>query len=146
MLVPEAINSVSTYRVFEDSVTFLFPLHLKANDSAVLKGTFNWLGKSGDQFPSGEITFSIPVQSKVIDDSVEKETGGVAGKSIWQIFLICFITGLIAVLTPCVFPLIPVTVSFFLKKSKTRAEGLRNSLWYSLSIMLIYTVPTLFWY
>lgn len=142
LLVPEAINSVSTYRIYEDSVTFLFPLHLKANDSVVIKGTFNWLGKSGDQFPSGEISFSVPVHSKVIDDSIEKETGGVAGKSIWQIFLICFITGLIAVLTPCVFPLIPVTVSFFLKKSKTRVEGLRNSLWYSLSIMLIYTVPT----
>ena len=57
LLVPEAINSVSKYRIYEDSVTFLFPLHLKANDSVVIKGTFNWLGKSGDQFPSGEISF-----------------------------------------------------------------------------------------
>jgi thiol:disulfide interchange protein DsbD len=42
-----------------------------------------------------------------------------------------------------VFPLVPVTVSFFLKRSKSRAEGLRNATWYSLSIILIYTIPTL---
>ncbi|WP_458693159.1 hypothetical protein, partial [Parvimonas micra] len=41
------------------------------------------------------------------------------------------------------FPLIPVTVSFFLKRSKNRAEGIRNAVWYSFSIVLIYTVPTL---
>ncbi len=142
LLIPETANSTSKYRVFEDSVTFLFLLHINANDSAIIKGSFNWLGKSGDQFPNGEITFNLPVESKTVDTSIEKETGGVAGKSIWQIFLLCFITGLIAVITPCVFPLIPVTVSFFLKRSKTRAEGLRNSLWYSLCIILIYTVPT----
>ncbi len=142
LLIAEAINSTSKYRVFEDSVTFLFPLHVNANDSVIIKGSFNWLGKSGDQFPSGEVGFTLPVEAKTTDSKTENETGGVAGKSIWQIFLLCFITGLIAVITPCVFPLIPVTVSFFLKKSKTRAEGLRNSLWYSLCIILIYTVPT----
>jgi len=142
LLVPETTNSISKYRVFEDSVTFLFPLHINANDSAIIKGSFNWLGKSGDQFPNGEVGFALPVEAKTTDSKTENETGGVAGKSILQIFLLCFITGLIAVITPCVFPLIPVTVSFFLKRSKTRVEGLRNSLWYSLSIILIYTVPT----
>jgi len=69
---------------------------------------------------------------------VEGSTG-----SWWNIFLICFFTGLLAVITPCVFPLIPVTVSFFLKKSSTQSQGLRNALWYSFSIILIYTIPTL---
>jgi thiol:disulfide interchange protein DsbD len=50
---------------------------------------------------------------------------------------------LLAIITPCVFPLIPVTVSFFLKRSKSRVEGIRNAVWYSISIISIYTIPTL---
>lgn len=142
LLVPETTNSTSTYRLFADSVSFIFTLHININDSAIIKGTFNWLGKSGDQFPSGEARFVLPIEIKTTEGKTENEAGGVEGKSIWQIFLLCFITGLIAVITPCVFPLIPVTVSFFLKRGKTRSEGLRNSLWYSLSIILIYTIPT----
>jgi len=62
---------------------------------------------------------------------------------LFSIFLICFGTGLLAVITPCVFPLIPVTVSFFLKRSKSRSEGIRNAVWYSISIISIYTIPTI---
>ena len=60
-----------------------------------------------------------------------------------SVLAICLLTGLLAVLTPCVFPLVPVTVSFFLKRSKSRSQGLRNAIWYSLSIILIYTIPTI---
>jgi thiol:disulfide interchange protein DsbD len=59
------------------------------------------------------------------------------------VFLLTFGAGLLAIITPCVFPLIPVTVSFFLKRSKTRTEGIRNAVWYSISIIAIYTIPTL---
>ncbi len=142
MLVPENSDSKSTYRLFSDSVIFIFPLHIDSKDSAIIKGKFVWLGKSGNNFPSGELAFTLPVNKPATNESNSNDAGSVEGKSIWQIFLLCFITGLIAVITPCVFPLIPVTVSFFLKRSKTKAEGLRNALWYSLSIILIYTIPT----
>jgi thiol:disulfide interchange protein DsbD len=56
---------------------------------------------------------------------------------IW-IFLACFAGGLIALLTPCVFPMIPLTVSFFTKQSKNKAEGIRNAVIYGLSIIAIY--------
>ncbi|MEI6264610.1 MAG: cytochrome c biogenesis protein CcdA [Sphingobacteriia bacterium] len=142
LLVPENNESLSTYRLFADSVEFIFPLHINNKDSALLKGKFIWLGKSGNNFPSGEIAFSIPVNKSISTEVNKNDSGNVEGKSLWQIFLLCFLTGLIAVITPCVFPLIPVTVSFFLKRSKTKLEGLRNALWYSLSIILIYTIPT----
>ena len=143
LLVPETPGATASYRLYADSVTYRFPLHIAEQDSTVIKGQLVWLGKNGDDFPSGEIAFSVPVQPAVNRLNSENDTSGeVAGKSIWQIFLLCFVTGLLAVLTPCVFPLIPVTVSFFLKKSKTRVEGIRNAVWYSLSIILIYTVPT----
>jgi len=59
-------------------------------------------------------------------------------KSYWGIFLAGMIGGILALLTPCVFPMIPMTVSFFTKKSPTRAKGIRNAVIYALSIILIY--------
>jgi thiol:disulfide interchange protein len=61
-------------------------------------------------------------------------------KSLWVIFLAGFIGGFAALLTPCVFPMIPMTVSFFTKQSKTKAQGIRNALIYSFSIIGIYVV------
>lgn len=60
--------------------------------------------------------------------------------SLWLIFIIAFLSGFIALLTPCVFPMIPMTVSFFTKQSKTKAEGIRKAIFYAVSIILIYVV------
>ncbi len=56
------------------------------------------------------------------------------------LFIAGFIGGLLALLTPCVFPMIPMTVSFFTKQSKTKAAGIRNALIYAISIIVIYIV------
>ncbi len=61
----------------------------------------------------------------------------------WGVFLLGFLGGLIALVTPCVFPMIPVTVSFFTKRSKTRKQGIQNGLIYGLSIFLIYVLASL---
>lgn len=58
--------------------------------------------------------------------------------SLWKIFILSFLSGLAALLTPCVFPMIPMTVSFFTKQSKTKAQGIRNAVIYGLSIIAIY--------
>jgi thiol:disulfide interchange protein DsbD len=134
-------NGAGMYRLFNDSVIFRFPLHIASKDSANITGSFTWLAKKGDQFPSDTENFSLKLAAS---QSAATTAGNDApDQSLWKIFLVCFITGLIAIITPCVFPLIPVTVSFFLKRSKSRAEGLKNAVWYSLSIILIYTIPTL---
>ncbi|MDW8850747.1 cytochrome c biogenesis protein CcdA [Flavobacterium sp. MMLR14_040] len=59
-------------------------------------------------------------------------------QNIWSVFLLSFLGGLAALLTPCVFPMIPMTVSFFTKQSKTRAAGIRNALLYGWFIIIIY--------
>lgn len=59
-------------------------------------------------------------------------------RSIWSVFIIAFLSGFAALLTPCVFPMIPMTVSFFTKQSKTRARGIRNAIIYGISIIVIY--------
>ncbi|MEY4279370.1 MAG: hypothetical protein RL377_1374 [Bacteroidota bacterium] len=61
----------------------------------------------------------------------------------WSVFVLGFLGGLIALITPCVFPMIPVTVSFFTKRSKTRKQGIKNGLLYGLSIFLIYVLASL---
>lgn len=59
-------------------------------------------------------------------------------KGLWTIFIIAFFSGFAALLTPCVFPMIPMTVSFFTKQSKDRAKGIKNAIYYGLSIIVIY--------
>ncbi len=61
-------------------------------------------------------------------------------KGLWSIFFLAFLGGFAALLTPCVFPMIPMTVSFFTKQSKTKAQGKRNAVFYGLSIIFIYVV------
>jgi len=58
---------------------------------------------------------------------------------LW-LFFMALGGGIAAVITPCVYSMIPITVSFFTKRSKTRSEGIKNAVWYSLSIILIFTV------
>ena len=61
-------------------------------------------------------------------------------KSMWLIFIISFLSGFAALLTPCVFPMIPMTVSFFTKSSKSKAAGIRNAVFYGISIIGIYVI------
>ncbi|MBK0368776.1 protein-disulfide reductase DsbD family protein [Flavobacterium agrisoli] len=71
-----------------------------------------------------------------VKSPVEKtESRGLIG-----IFIIAFLSGFAALLTPCVFPMIPMTVSFFTKQSKTKAAGIRNALIYGFSIVIIYVL------
>ena len=66
------------------------------------------------------------------------ETSVSSATGIWKIFGLGFLGGLIALLTPCVFPMIPLTVSFFTKQSISKTKGITNALWYGFFIVLIY--------
>ena len=74
--------------------------------------------------------------------SIAKETPSKPEKQkgLWSIFFIAFLSGFAALLTPCVFPMIPMTVSFFTKQSRNRAAGIRNAIIYAISIILIYVI------
>ncbi len=69
--------------------------------------------------------------------------GSVAGKGYMTIFLLGFLGGLIALLTPCVFPMIPLTVSFFTKGSEDKKKGIVNSVMYGFFIFFIYILLSL---
>ncbi len=128
-------------RLFADSVVFSVPIRLAATDSLLIKGSFAWLAKKGDEYPSGEEAFRVMVAAASTDKPAA--VNDITKDSLWNIFWLTLLAGFLAIITPCVFPLVPVTVSFFLKRSKTRVEGVRNALWYSASIIAIYTIPTI---
>ena len=84
-------------------------------------------------------------ESAVADSAVIKEAPMAAdendttGKSLWYIFGMGFLGGLLALVTPCVWPIIPMTVSFFLKRAKNdRKKGIRDAVTYGVSIVVIY--------
>ncbi|RLD74118.1 MAG: disulfide bond formation protein DsbD [Bacteroidetes bacterium] len=97
-----------------------------------------------------ELLFDGQENKQVIQASDEKEeqiteTGAgmsdIQGKkaSLWGFFLLSFLGGLAAILTPCVFPMIPMTVSFFMKEGEDKAKGKIQAIVYGLSIIAIYT-------
>lgn len=75
----------------------------------------------------------IPLKNKELIGETQKESN-------WMVFILGFIGGFIALLTPCVFPMIPLTVSFFTKQSKTRKKGIFNAFLYGFFILLIYVL------
>ncbi len=88
---------------------------------------------------TNDITFSkMKCEKEVISNSSEIQSGG---KSLWSIFGLGFLGGLLALLTPCVFPMIPLTVSFFTKKSdKNRSSGISKALLYGFFIFAVYVI------
>ena len=84
---------------------------------------------------------NLPTTGEIKPDKKATETPVEApktNKGLLSIFLIAFFSGFAALLTPCVFPMIPMTVSFFTKQSKTKAAGIKNALIYGFSIVIIY--------
>ncbi len=96
-------------------------------------------GSAGNSSPNLKYKFNledIETDCGTIDTPKEDKVNN----SWWIIFFAGFVGGLLAFLTPCVFPMVPLTVSFFTKRSGTRAKGIRNALYYGLSIIVIYVI------
>ncbi len=74
--------------------------------------------------------------SNTVKDLEKKEKS----KSLLTLFILSFFAGFAALLTPCVFPMIPMTVSFFTKQSKNKATGIKNAIIYGISIVVLYVL------
>ncbi|MGO4289940.1 protein-disulfide reductase DsbD family protein [Chitinophaga sp. RAB17] len=142
-------------KYFENEVELLASVKL-TGPVAQLKGTITYMVLKGEDAVPEEETFSVPVEASAAATAAaptattgDKATAAGAGdvadddasnKSLWWIFIASFGGGFIALITPCVFSMIPITVSFFTKRSATRAQGIKNAFIYSLSIIVIYTL------
>ena len=95
---------------------------------------------SGGRLEGAEAGADTSLWSPVIDELQAKGEGNsIADNSLLYILLMGFVGGLLAVCMPCIWPIIPMTVSFFLKRSKTdKRKGIKDAMTYGLSIIIIY--------
>jgi thiol:disulfide interchange protein len=96
-----------------------------------------------DSVTTQPITAPVVVTKEVKDEIQSQSISAPAAdseKGLLSIFIIAFFSGFAALLTPCVFPMIPMTVSFFTKQSKTKSAGIRNAIIYGVSIIVIYVL------
>ena len=156
-------------RYFENKVTFVQRFAIDSEDYTV-QGYFQY-GACDDQscLPPTNVEFNFKGQQTtansqqltansqqpsspfgalwepVIDELGQpKGTADTANQSLWVIFLLGLAGGLVALVTPCVWPIIPMTVSFFLKRSGDKKKGRRDAYIYGISIVVIYVLLGLF--
>lgn len=136
-----ALNNLIT-RFYTDSVIWLQKIKVLQGDSIRVKGTINYYYKKGESIESGEETISMQFQFKKDEPAelVANSSRSLEVKSMWALLFAGVLAGLIGFLTPCVYALVPITISFFTKRSKTKLQGKKNALFYSISIILIYTL------
>ncbi|MES2329420.1 MAG: cytochrome c biogenesis protein CcdA [Bacteroidota bacterium] len=156
------VNDPTFHKVDVVSGTIEIRQQLRINGfiPSTLKGTITaFLGGAGE-FNTSEAPFEVTLEGgvaasanasggiKLASIDINKplaecgKKNDVAGNSVWAIFLLGFLGGLIALLTPCVFPMIPVTVSFFTKKAANRKQAIRNGAMYGFFIFLIYLLAS----
>ncbi|WP_430810541.1 MULTISPECIES: thioredoxin family protein [unclassified Carboxylicivirga] len=132
-------------RWFDNKATFKKVVQLKQEGEVTIKGYIESMICNDETcMPPDMVDFELtvnsssPVAEKVSE--TESEDSSSTEQSYWGIFFLAFGGGLAALLTPCVFPMIPMTVSFFTKTSSSKAAGIRNGVSYGLSIIAIYLV------
>ncbi|TWI85846.1 thiol:disulfide interchange protein DsbD [Lacibacter cauensis] len=152
-------------RIFQKSIdvystTLICSQLIKINGQSPrqLKVNVTGFASNGDEFLPIDDTISFRLQQdvEVVDQNRIKLTSikldtpvAVCGeeqssnKGILTIFFIGFLGGLIALLTPCVFPMIPVTVSFFINKSSSKGVAIRNAATYGVFILLVYLLASI---
>ena len=134
-----------------------FAQNVRCTDGAMIAVTADWMACNETNCVTGDNDFSIEVGKSAVSASApatdnsaktaanESKVSAAApassGGSLWGYILSAIGWALVALLTPCVFPMIPMTVSFFLKGSGSAAAGRFRALMYGLFIVILYTVP-----
>ena len=126
---------------YENAATLAQKVVLTA-PSANLKGYVEWMvcndvGCTPMQYWDFEIALPAAGATAAADTTPAAGEGG----SLWGIILEAILWGFAALITPCVFPMVPMTVSFFMKGSENKAKGRFRASMYGLFIILLYTVP-----
>jgi thiol:disulfide interchange protein DsbD len=103
-------------------------------------GKIAYLVKAGNDYKSGEEDFTITVKpGSAQANATYKSADDQKKMSMWSFFLGGLLAGLGAFIMPCIYAMVPVTVSFFTKRSTSRKQGIKNAVYYSLSIISIFT-------
>jgi len=114
----------------------------KESTTALVDASVEEEGKSSSPSTEGADPTETVGTDPATETTLESEefTAAEDSASLWGFMVLAFLAGLAALLTPCVFPMIPMTVSFFTGRSKKRSEGIRQAFIYGISIIGIYTI------
>ena len=114
----------------------------KESTTALVDASVEDEGKSSSPSTEGADPTETVGTDPAAETTLESEefTAAEDSASLWGFMVLAFLAGLAALLTPCVFPMIPMTVSFFTGRSKKRSEGIRQAFIYGISIIGIYTI------
>lgn len=150
---PIALFDNASYNLFTNDAKFSIPIQIKGVVPGRVFGTLNYFYGKEDSFYTGNLSFSIALEGGVNKTTRIRINSfdlkhpvspcgdtGTAGKGLLSIFLLGLLGGFIALLTPCVFPLIPLTVSFF---TKSQGKGKAHAFLYGFFIFLIYVLLSL---
>lgn len=135
---------------FNTEATLIQKIRLKSSEQVEIKGFVLFMSCNDENCtPPEESPFSF-VFNKTDNNTVtavattQEEAGNSgntsSGQTIWLFILISAVAGFAAVLTPCVFPMIPMTVSFFMRGSENRGKSIRTGIFFGLSIISIFTL------
>jgi len=154
--ITSAIFDNKKLKITEGPAAWKAVILFKNAAPALLLGKLSVYFNRGEEFvPDIPFEFSAAIEGGVASGSKIKIAAdiknpvnncgdnGTENKSLLTIFLLGLAGGLIALITPCVFPMIPVTVTFFTKKSLHRKRGITNAIIYGLCIFLIYVAITI---
>jgi thiol:disulfide interchange protein DsbD len=128
-------------RLFGGTVSFLLPFKVVDSAAFRLSGELEYMACDAEQcLPPERVPFAFGRPNPSFSDDPEVAPSFVSAQeeSLLFIFLAGFMGGLIAILTPCVWPMIPMTVGFFLKRTAKRKKAVADALVYGLSIVVIY--------
>ena len=145
-IVAEELRQVTAPTVFNgENVLFkeaVFTQRVSAPEGTVIAGTIHWQGCADEacRMPE-EFEFSVSPTAEEHSTPIEDEPAEGSRRGIWGLILEAILWGFAMLLTPCVFPMVPMTVSFFLKGSSGKGEGRFKAFMYGLFIVLLYTVP-----
>ena len=110
------------------------PMGEQLADSASTTATALSVQNDSTSLAASDLWAPVIPELKAYGDKALSQTEG----SLWMLLVGGFLGGLVALVTPCVWPMIPMTVSFFLKRSKDKKKGIRDALIYGLGIIIIY--------
>ena len=110
------------------------PMGEQLADSASTTATALSVQNDSTSLATSDLWAPVIPELKAYGDKALSQTEG----SLWMLLVGGFLGGLVALVTPCVWPMIPMTVSFFLKRSKDKKKGIRDALIYGLGIIIIY--------
>ncbi|MBP5172438.1 MAG: thioredoxin family protein [Bacteroidales bacterium] len=116
--------------------TYVLRQELALGGATSVAGTVTWSACHGDECEAPEdFDFTVALE-RPVENAQTAKSGG-----LWSLILEAILWGLLMLLTPCVFPMVPMTVSFFLRQSGSPRQGRFKAAMYGLFIVLLYTVP-----